>query len=920
MASGRMSKSLEAVSINSSDVLDQPLSFWQPFPRLKHFRIILAYGNPLPNVNISSSWHQQNINWLVNPQIKQVTFIASTHKSILTEMGTCPNVTKVVLRNIYQRSVDVDSSRFYKFNGIFINRGLCFVNESMNTAIPKDVIKKWVFSKTDDRKCRDWLYSQDLLDKYQQERLTCPMHTYHHANDVKISSNIAISKRTNGDVNLVPYQTINFQNGSRIDSDPIKPKSIFLDNSLHRLDWTFDIITMQKAIEPPTEFIDLILKFVKLGERWRNNQLNDNDIQIESESEQLLNDYKSKQGDDLILSWLLYLVLNGDTIISTSTNVKRMSLHLLDRELKKYIKVKEWEYNQKIVKNIFYSSSIASSSSSELNLIISILRTLLIKNNCSSKYARDEFIEFIENVIKSGKDKPFREIILKIIESFRKKYLRSNTKKYLLPTFCNIATSFLTDNSNHQYQLRALNIIHPMKKTTCAPNFTVAHLLRNNCQFQSPTFKFSHDTVVQALVDRIDIIIENHKNDDFISTVIQIIQYIDQNQYKYVSYRIGPILLKRYKSSSSSIDQEFMKISILGKHFFKCLFELINYSYSIGKPCLPNDWQLDFDIDYFSIYLAPIMKSIIQTQSNPPSIPIDFLNTMVPILYPYWKHLVGPICSIECTTNIMSNMLALLVSKEGFSKNSFTTFNLFIDSLMDPSGTGNIEKIFGEITKMIEMIQGGVWTYDQLLRITNLFIERDNKYQDWKYITQESISNHAKLHHLLAVHREEMVLPLSSIRISLSKILKYDVSSSDLPSNYHIVPTIIWKWKLLCDYENDKASAAVEYYQQIIPLLFDRLSKPLKIYNQYEHQVWLQNEEMMISLWQIVNLLSLYKESQLQQQYQLHFDNICNLLYKNRSPMLLDALDKLQSDDIDTFKLEIKTLFNIKINKKQILV
>ncbi|EGG14806.1 hypothetical protein DFA_10679 [Cavenderia fasciculata] len=579
--------------------------------------------------------------------------------------------------------------------------------------------------------------------------------------------------------------------------------------------------------QPSIEFMALVVKLSTEREKKKNVKDNNKSGGVEEDNttttinnNQYSRLYKQRYLDsdelETTLSWLLYLVLRCDL-----PTIKKESAYLLDNALRK-----------KMV-DIYCS-------------FICFLREQSTKDGMIEKENVLRIMESLDSFAKSGSDTiAFYEIMINI----------------------------LSDPSHHQNQLRAINTIAKAKLYKQNQNLhPILELLQFwNYSRQSndpPTILFSHDTVVQVLIDRLE-------PDALSISTTSLVLSIDPIHYKYVSNRIIPLILNKFYQLDTEDARQFALVILVNvgkalglKYFSKYLYQLVQHFIKTGStiPCTEYffnfvmDLDLDFDY-YFSIYLPCIIKSVIarlkkETEEQQLHPPIDnsimkFLNCMVKYLYPYFQHLIGPICKnlANFKGKLMYNILAITVAKEGFTQNSQYLFERFTTSLV--SGSSSLSRKFKskiyEMSRMIDFMQRGVWTNHQIQESIQAFIEWDNQYlEEWDNqqlgILEESLRDENVVTDDIA-YRYSIQNPWKSMidnHRALSEVIIRKCNNADqidqiliqLPAleqttQYYVVSIIGLKLQFLCDHQHDRVrlQKLIQHvkYSPLVPDLLMRL-------------------------------------------------------------------------------------------------
>ncbi|EGG19746.1 hypothetical protein DFA_00324 [Cavenderia fasciculata] len=442
--------------------------------------------------------------------------------------------------------------------------------------------------------------------------------------------------------------------------------------------------------------------------------------------------------------------------------------------------------------------------------------------------------------------------------------------------FDNIMASFLTDESNIQYQLRAIDIIKLKSQLFC------------------------NETVIQHLLDLLEWSVQS---EGIIPSWKNFIDYIDPTKYKYVSSRIFPMMLKQlYQMETGSRE----KMDVLR------VFQDIGATVGMNSR---EDWK---DWSYISIYLPSIMKQLLLCFNQlKPSQRGHFLNLS------YFRHLVDHVCKLD-TVDMMCGMIQATVAKEGVSSpNSQLLFDRFIKIVMDPPSTSSMKNQswysrMNAMAEMIGVIQGGIWTNHQI----QVFTKRDNEYfQKLKKISSKQykksykrsenlkralfdwMQNHFVLCLLFIspnpktiINNQEMqTLLLEMARTSLDEF----ITMAPIFENAYcyFIPTIVLRWQLLLLLyieQQDKVKVVLDYYQKIVPLL---LVNNIPDESQYIGDDY---QYMTGSFWLIIKILVKNMD---QQQCQIHLNKI--------HQMMIDFNDERQSQLPNHFCLLLETLWRV---------
>ncbi|EGG18179.1 hypothetical protein DFA_06846 [Cavenderia fasciculata] len=593
--------------------------------------------------------------------------------------------------------------------------------------------------------------------------------------------------------------------------------------------------------QPSLEFIDLIVKLAIEREKKKYN------INLEEE-EGDENKKKKKDGDnrykqilvdeeETILSWLIYLVVKCELTPNDHDDVTRC-----------------WKYQHNIIENIFNllissSSSLSSSLNNNndtlqqtqiLNQLISILKSLVKVNNSVIKFSAGHYLEYlkmINNTLdKHSKDEIISEIIIRVLESLDMDQvaLIDHRPNIFYHTIVKVLSQGCV---NHQ--IRAIVITQPKDELPSGET----SILSQSILYCWPQAIFSNDRVIQFLMDRLE--------PNILSFDPRFIHSIDPNQYKYVSSRIFPMILSKLdKLDHNEVTRAIYRFMEIGKnigikYFWKYFYQLVILLFGTGGQIFGYLMEFcvhypHFDYSALSIYLPSIMKQVIselKRKSNAnyyQSITemngiLFFLIGMVKSLYPYFLHLVDSICELALV-DIMYDILEMAVAKEGLSQKAQYLFDRFTKSLLSSPvflsvtesaerGGKHFKYGMNQMKRMIDIMQG-VWTTNQIQNVIDIFIRWDNQslrrwhlYDDFDDYGSDSVC--------------------------------------ELPALPYSIPTLVYKWQILCDYEQDRVKAVVDYYQQIIPLLFQKISWTSqqisldRILKDEIHSEWIEANELL---------------------------------------------------------------------------
>ncbi|EGG14810.1 hypothetical protein DFA_10683 [Cavenderia fasciculata] len=694
---------------------------------------------------------------------------------------------------------------------------------------------------------------------------------------------------------------------------------------------------------PPSEFIDVIVKLAIKREKKKTNKddnnrctSNNNNNDNNNNYKQLYNDIVTEKGQEEAVSWLLYLVIKCE--LSTVCN---------------------YNYNESIF-NVLISPNNNNNNNNDNDdddetqtLLISILNILNV-GVTDNEYL--DYLKLIENTIRNHRDNQVvREIILKIMESIDTKQVQLVATEESIVTFNNIMTSFLTDPSSVQYQLRAIHVIRSKSEIRDIDGrqhwMSIVEMSNyDRYEFYTPQFKFSNDQVIQHLLDLTELSIHSGGNIYWVSFV----DYIDPIQYKYVcdelnrlmiiilimnkntytfiyyqqsSSRIFPIMLKLllYKTGARQKERAVGFIQKIGakmgmRYFARYLFEMIQHFIKIGEKIeiaqqflqksSKRHWR---DWNYFSIYLPSIMKSIIaqlnQTQNPKQKRRLYyFLWGMIEDVYPYFHHLVDPIVCHLVNVNMMFLILKVVVAKEGINQNSQLLFDRFMQSLMDPPPSKmKTQPWYLRIKVMVEMIdtmQGGIWTSHQI----QVFNKCDNEYcqkleiiSEKEYTDELSENRYKDFESTLVnwIRAHSILFDLCNSKVmQTSRVLLLQQTQTSLDKFITMVPTTFEKGK------------AYNYFLPSIvckwELLCDNQKDKVKVVLDYYPKIvplLLENntitdrcdgyQYMAKSFWKIIKILVQEQQQQQQQQQQQ-----CQMHLEKIHQMMIDLVEKSQDNHV----------------------
>ncbi|EGG14826.1 hypothetical protein DFA_10699 [Cavenderia fasciculata] len=668
---------------------------------------------------------------------------------------------------------------------------------------------------------------------------------------------------------------------------------------------TTSTINLNTLVAPSLAFIGVIEKLAIEREKKKTNK------------DAMITKIEDKGQQEVVLSWLLYLVVNCE--LST---IKKQSIYLLDKALRTYGTAHT--YNQDIVESIFNvlisTNNNKNDSDESQTMLISILNIL---NVGFTKKQYLDYLKLLENTIRKNRDnQAIREIILKIMESIDTKQVQLVAlKDKSIDIFNNIMSSFLTDTSNVQYQLRAIGVIRSTSEMM-VDKYGRKSIVENDydlCEFCIPHFEFSNEQVIQHLLDLIEWY--NNQSNGYAYGWEKFIGYIDPTQYKYVSSRIFPMMLKRlYKADHDKQDAVDIIQSVgekMGMRYYaRYRFELVQHLLETKQEEYIDlvYWSYrETNWSYFSIYLPSLMKQLInrfdQLKDSQKEHCLKFLfrtrmmecGGMIDIVHPYFRHLVDHVCKLG-DVHMMCNMVNVAAAKEGISQNSQLLFNRFIKVLMDPSTLAKDawspwgSRIYA-MERMIDTMQGGVWKSDQI----QVFTKYDNEYcqiLECPSKKRESQPNKAnqfldveltawtRIHWILYYicfprhsnnynnNKEIQTVIREITRASLDEFI---TKAPTFGKYSYLVPTMMYKWAFLCQIDKqqqqDMVKVVIDYYPKIVPLL---LVKDMLFTSDQLEQI--DGHRSMAKLfWNIIKIL-VHEQQQQQQQCQIHLDKIHQMM------------------------------------------
>ncbi|EGG14829.1 hypothetical protein DFA_10702 [Cavenderia fasciculata] len=270
-------------------------------------------------------------------------------------------------------------------------------------------------------------------------------------------------------------------------------------------------------------------------------------------------------------------------------------------------------------------------------------------------------------------------------------------------------------------------------------------------------------------------------------------------------------------------------------------------------------------------------------------------------------------------------MIDVTVAKEGVSgQNSQSLFDRFYKVLVDPTSKMRRQTWSSRITaiaKMIDSMQRCVWKSYQIYEVYTIHVneycqtidtKKKKQYKNssrrskgYKGELTEWIITHSILCDLFINQEMETSQTLLLLEMTQTSLAEYITIAPTTETAYlYFLPTIIYKWKLLCDNQKDKVKAVIDYYPKIIPLFLENEM----LFATDESKYIIKEggyQSITHSFWKIIKIL--VKEEQ--QQCQIHMNKIHQMLFdfnqknKDKLPnhfcLLLETLCNIHEYDKD---------------------